>query len=244
MPAADPDHDFHAFATQGTSIAKAHFEPSDLDAIIRQLNERFGLQLAVPENLYTEMIWALRRAAGQFWDSSAPIERTAVRRRLRSLTSSTRLALLILDAHETGPRDEHDGVALRLLTEAAQRASNSSYQHAAVAVRELREAISTLSLYASHAEKALHAKTSKKGKRRLTWYASFVDALLIFASRLEIPLTTAGDRSKNPHETPLTVLAFALERSLPPTARSRTLAACAKRLDDFLPVAKRRPTRK
>jgi hypothetical protein len=59
-------NDFHAFATQGSSIAHADLYPGDLEEAVGKLKERFGLHLAASPSLYPEIPWGLSRASGRF----------------------------------------------------------------------------------------------------------------------------------------------------------------------------------
>jgi hypothetical protein len=78
----------------------------------------------------------------------------------------------------------------------------------------------------------------KKGRRALEWYAGFAEVVVRAGRALGIAITTAGDRGDDPHATPFTVLAYALEKSLPKGARSKSLAACNKRLQAAMPKKK------
>jgi hypothetical protein len=71
----------------------------------------------------------------------------------------------------------------------------------------------------------------RKGPAPRAWYSGFVRDLAEIAKRLGIDVTTGGDWSKNPHETPFTLFVFAVESLLPPEEISDSLAVCAKRID-------------
>lgn len=96
-----------------------------------------------------------------------------------------------------------------------------------------------LTSYITRLKTTLRAMGTKKGQRGLGWYDFFFEVLLEAAEELGIPATTAGDRTRNPHATPLTMLAQALEQSLPKEAQARTLAGCAKRVQEHLKKRKR-----
>lgn len=51
------------------------------------------------------------------------------------------------------------------------------------------------------------------------------------AGHLGIEVTTGGDRGNNPHSTPFTELVFEIEHFLPEGMQSKSLAACARRID-------------
>jgi hypothetical protein len=71
----------------------------------------------------------------------------------------------------------------------------------------------------------------RKGPAPRAWYSGFVRDLAEIADGLGIDVTTGGDWSRNPHETPFTVFVFAVESLLPPGEISDSLAVCAKRID-------------
>jgi hypothetical protein len=158
-----------------------------------------------------------------------------VARRLKKLKASAEYAAIALQAMDEGVQDDHDIAVMRLLKEAIHA------RHPALAPDELdgqlaivREALGALYFSSKDAETILKGMGSKRGQRGLSWYEPFFEVLLKAAEGLGIPLKTAGDRGKEPHATPLTVLAHGLERSLPREARARTLAGCAKRVQERL----------
>jgi hypothetical protein len=232
---AHQGRDFHEFATEGSSIAHVNFEPSDFEAAIAELNKRFRRKFVAREGLYEEILWGLRRAAGRFRQEKYPIERPAVARRLKKLRAYAEYGALALQAMDLGFQDEHDLAVIRLLRDAIRA------HHPALSPEEvdrqlelIREALAALYIWSEDAEAILRQMGSKKGRRGLSWYDAFFEVLLKAAHGLGIPLTTAGDRSRDPHATPLTVLAHELERSLPNEARAKTFAACAKRVQERL----------
>jgi hypothetical protein len=231
--------DFHAFATQGSSIARAAFERADFERAVASLNKRFGLQIVAPNGLYEEILSGLRRTAGRFQQEKYPVEKAAVASRLNKLRASAQHAALALRAMDEGLQDAHDMAALQLVEEAMKRRDPTlSALELESQIVVIRQAVGTLYFSSKDAQAILQGMKSKKGQRGLTWYQSFCEVFLKAAAALQIPLTTAGDRSRNPHATPLTVLAYELERSLPKEARARTLAACAKRVQDALKAAR------
>jgi hypothetical protein len=71
----------------------------------------------------------------------------------------------------------------------------------------------------------------RKGPAPRAWYSGFVRDLELIADEIGIEVTTAGDRSKNPHATPFTRFVFAVEKRLPFDVKPASLMACAKRID-------------
>ena len=74
-------------------------------------------------------------------------------------------------------------------------------------------------------------ETSADGPARAAWYDLIVEGAGAAARSLAIPLTIGGDRDHNPHDTPFVRLIMGLEALLPPKMQSRSLAACAKRIE-------------
>ena len=85
----------------------------------------------------------------------------------------------------------------------------------------------------------LEQQRPRKGPAPRTWYADFVRDLAKIAEGIGIKVTTAGDRSGDPHATPFTRFAFAAEKLLPLEEQSPSLAACAKRIDRAIAVSSR-----
>ena len=77
----------------------------------------------------------------------------------------------------------------------------------------------------------LEQQRPRKGPAPRTWYADFVRDLAKIAEGIGIKVTTAGNRTDDPHATPFTRFAFAAEKLLPLEEQSPSLAACAKRID-------------
>src|SRR4029077_3537894 len=71
----------------------------------------------------------------------------------------------------------------------------------------------------------------RKGPAPRTWYADFVRGLAKIAEGIGIKVTTAGDRTDDPHATPFTRFVFAVEKLLPREEQSPSLVACARRID-------------
>lgn len=97
-------------------------------------------------------------------------------------------------------------------------------------VATCRDAMSALLVRTRHAKSQLR-NMNGAGKPPLLWYEPVVEASILVARKLEIPLTTAGDRAGNPHETPFTLLTLGLEGFLPEEMRSERLSGCAKRIE-------------
>jgi hypothetical protein len=85
----------------------------------------------------------------------------------------------------------------------------------------------------------LEPQRPRKGPAPRAWYSGFVRDLAKIAEGIGIKVTTAGDRSGDPHATPFTRFAFAAEKLLPLEEQSPSLAACAKRIDRAIAVSSR-----
>jgi hypothetical protein len=102
---------------------------------------------------------------------------------------------------------------------------------ALVAVNKLERTLSRLPPTFSGRQKP------RKGPAPRAWYSGFVRDLAEIAGGLGIDVTTGGDRSDDPHATPFTRLVFSAEKLLPRGERSKTLLACAKRIDRAIAVS-------
>jgi hypothetical protein len=99
-------------------------------------------------------------------------------------------------------------------------------------VDEVRPALAAVDRALSRVPRAFSGRQMpRKGPAPRAWYSGFVRDLAEIAHGLGIDVTTCGDWSKNPHDTPFTVLVFAVEPLLPPGEQSDSLAVCAKRID-------------
>lgn len=74
-------------------------------------------------------------------------------------------------------------------------------------------------------------QSSADGPARQVWYDFVVAGAVIVAQNLLIPLTIGGDRSRDPYDTPFVRLVKRLESLLPLKMQSRSMAACAKRIE-------------
>jgi hypothetical protein len=85
----------------------------------------------------------------------------------------------------------------------------------------------------------LQQQRPRKGPAPRTGYAGFVGDLAKIAEGIGIKVTTAGNRTDDPHATPFTRFVFAVERLLPRKEQSPSLAACAKRIDRAIAISPR-----
>jgi len=232
---------FQEFATQGSSIATAVLDRETFDAILNTLSDRFGLSVKQADEAFNLLQDRLHLVAGRFWHETQTINRKDVVSRLEKLSVSARDAALALQAVRSGPGDLHDLAVITLLSEVLRsHLPELSLQESREQVEGLLQTVETLYYYSEEARGLVSHMGSRKGQRGLAWYDAFVDLMIEAAALLGIRVTTAGDRVEDPYATPFTVLVYAVERSLPQRARSKTLAACAKRTDRSL--AKKRHT--
>ena len=157
-----------------------------------------------------ETIWAIHRAAGHY---------RAADRRSRKFRRSAQRAKTVLRAMEESAASPEmvNYVGLLKLDDVALLL---------VAVNELERALSRVPAAFSGRQKPA------KGPAPRAWYSGFVRDLAEIADGLGIERDDrGGDRADDPHATPFTRFVFAVEKLLPREARSKTLSACAKRID-------------
>jgi hypothetical protein len=170
------------------------------------------------------------RANGHFDWSSSNTRRWDLRERLDLLRGSLKTAAYIL-ASSGDLREKIDVDLLGFITNVAIEADPGLTPSA---VRQkyaaAHEQISHILVPVETAAAALE-ETSADGPARAAWYDLIVEGAGAAARSLAIPLTIGGDRDGNPHDTPLVRLIMGLEALLPPKMQSRSLAACAKRIE-------------
>ena len=156
-----------------------------------------------------EIIWAIHRATGHYRVADEAF------RELRRSTQRAKTALRAMEESSTAP-EMANFIGLLKLDEVSD---------ALVAVNKLERTLSRLPAAFSGRQKP------RKGPAPRAWYSGFVRDLAEIAEGLGIDVTTGGDRSDDPHATPFTRFVFAVEKLLPHGERSKTLSACAKRID-------------
>jgi hypothetical protein len=172
----------------------------------------------------------LARANGQFGWSSFNTKRWDLRERLDLLRGSLKTAAYIL-ASSGDLREKIDvdllGFISKVAIEADPDLTPSAMRQKYAAAHEQ---ISHILMQVEAAAAALE-ETSADGPARAAWYDRIVEGAIAAAQSLAIPLTIGGDRDHNPQDTPFVRLIMGLEALLPPKMQSRSLAACAKRIE-------------
>jgi hypothetical protein len=156
-----------------------------------------------------ETIWAIRYAAAHYRIVNEAF------RQLRQSAKRVKTALGAMEESAVAP-EMANFVGLLKFDEA---------RPALAAVDRLERPLSRIPEVLSGQQKA------RKGPAARAWYSGFIRDVAEIAEGIGIDVTTGGDRSKNPHATPFTHFVFAVEKLLPDGERSKTLAACAKRID-------------
>jgi hypothetical protein len=162
-----------------------------------------------------ETIRAILRATGHYRVAGEAF------RQLRRSTQRAKTALRAMEESSTAP-EMANFIGLLKLDEVS---------NALVAVNELEQTLRRLPAAFSGRQKP------RKGPAPRVWYSGFVRDLAEIAEGLGFEVTTDGDRSDDPHATPFARLVFAVEKLLPHGERSKTLLACAKRIDRAIAVS-------
>jgi hypothetical protein len=177
-----------------------------------------------------EVAHHLAQAVGQSGWFSFNTKRPDLRERLELLRDSLKTAAHIL-ASSGNLREKIDIDLLGFMTNVAVEADpgltpallNRKYASAHAQIKHI--------LMHVEAAAAVLEKTSADGPARAAWYDLIVEGAVAAAQSLAIPLTIGGDRSQDPYDTPFVRLIMGLEALLPPKMQSRSLAACAKRIE-------------
>ena len=177
-----------------------------------------------------EVTHHLAQAVGQFGWSPFNTRRRDLHKRLELLRDSLKTAAHIL-ASSGNLREKIDIDLLGFMTNVAVEADPGLTS--ALMNRKYASAHSQIKHILMHVEAAAAVleKTSADGPARAAWYDLIVEGAVAAAQSLAIPLTIGGDRDHNPHDTPFVRLIMGLEALLPPKMQSRSLAACAKRIE-------------
>jgi len=172
--------------------------------------------------------WLFGKAHGQFNWSEFRTPRSVLLTRIDRLEFGLATAFEIL-ASSGHKRTKEDSDLLSFISKAGpQTADENTSINQEIAT--CRDAISALLVRTRNAKSRLE-KISGAGNPPLLWYEPIVEASILLATKLEIPLTTAGDRARNPHETPFTWLTLRLEEFLPEQMKSDQLSGCARRIE-------------
>jgi hypothetical protein len=157
-----------------------------------------------------ETIWAIHRIVGLYRPVSIALGK------LGRSGQEAKTVLLAMEESGASPELENYRDLLKLCDVRATR----------LAIDQLEQNRSQIPATFSGQQKP------QKGPAPRAWYSGFVRDLAEIAEEdLSIDVTTGGDWSKNPHETPFTVFVFAVESLLPPGDHSDSLAVCARRID-------------
>jgi hypothetical protein len=172
----------------------------------------------------------LARAIGQFGWSSFNTKRRDLRKRLKLLRDSLETAADIL-ASSGDLREKIDvdllGFIANVAVEAAPGLTSSAMNRKCAAAHEqIRHMLEDVK-----AAETIMEQSRADGPARATYYDRIAEGARSAAQSLAIPLTIGGDREHNPHDTPFVRLIMGLEALLPPKMQSRSLAACAKRIE-------------
>jgi hypothetical protein len=156
-----------------------------------------------------ETSWAIHRAATHYRIANEAF------RHLRQSAKRVKTALQAMEESAVAPEMANFVELLKL----------DEMRAALAALDRLERDLSQLPVILSGQQKAQKALAAR------AWYSGFISDLDKIAKGIGIEVTTGGDRSKNPHATPFTCFVFAVEKLLPDGEGSKTLAACAKRID-------------
>jgi hypothetical protein len=187
-----------------------------------------------PANVIDAVVDELRdhlaRANGQFGWHSFNTRRGDLRERLDLLRGSLETAADIL-ASSGDLREKIDIDLLGFIANVAVEAipgltPSTMRQKYAAAHEQIRHILKDV-----EAAETIMEQSSADGPARATYYDPIVGGARSAAQSLAIPLTIGGDREHNPHDTPFVRLIMGLEALLPPKMQSRSLAACAKRIE-------------
>jgi hypothetical protein len=171
----------------------------------------------------------LLRVIGEFEGERERITRGAVLKRLDELADTLSIAERVLGSlGRTGFVDDLDMKAAALVAEVGAHDALGGEQKAAFA-REVA-AVTRLRDACSKAIARVENAKDRTGRPPTNWYRRWVDFMVWMAKQLDIKVTTQGDRSDNPADTPFVRMVFDFEKLLPRPMRVKTLAGCHRRI--------------
>lgn len=179
------------------------------------------------DSVRDDVEWLFSKAHGRYNWAEFRTPRSILSARIQQLETSLDRANEIL-ASSGHNRTKEDSDALSFISQAGVPPTDVTE-----VTREIvacHETISTLLARIKIAKEHLE-QLNGAGNPPLLWYEPIVEASLLLARKLKVPLNTAGDRAGNPHETLFTRLTLSLEDFLPEEMRSNQLSGCAKRIE-------------
>jgi hypothetical protein len=234
---------FQDLVTSRAVIASAPVDEDQFAAILKTVNERFGLTLVPREEAYEFFRDQIRVVAGRFWDEVEAAERKIVLERLCKFTDNVISIIAQLFPLREGLHEVADTEVVSLLIHGVNLAHSGQHPRPREELETILKLMEGLEQYCWRALLILEEHPAKKGQRGLRWYTDHVKLMIRIADLLGMKVSTAGDRIEDAHATPFTVLVFEAERVLPEEAWSDSLAACAKRIERSLTRLKASPRR-
>ena len=162
------------------------------------------------------------------------MDRKTVHERLTNFGDQVKSIKAQLCPLRVGLHETVDTEVVTLLIHAVALAHAGQHPRPREQLETILKMIEGLENYCERAMVLLSELPAKSGRPALEWYDGLVRLMMRVAELIGIKVSTAGDRSDDPSATPFTVLVFEAERVLPEEAWSKTLAACARRIDRSL----------
>jgi hypothetical protein len=171
----------------------------------------------------------LLRVIGEFEAERDRVSRGAALKRLGELADALSTAEQILgSAARNGLHDDRDVASVNLLVIAGAHEAPAVDQRAQLG-RDV-EAIARLRARCAKGIALAKATKDRTGRPRVNWYRRWVDLMVWMANQLNIKVTTQGNRSDNPADTPFVRMVFDFEKLLPRVMRVNSLKGCHQRL--------------
>jgi hypothetical protein len=220
---------------QATRIDLDELGPDWLDALVQELNWRFGLALRTTDDVFALLKTRLRFVAGQVDAKAELVTRKEMATRLKKLKGHVGGAIQLLAPVRPGLVQRGDFDLIVLLGGALME------QHAGMTPPQAREhlepilaTLEALQDCCDRAQVRLTSLTAKTGRSGMDFYDALVVLMEEIAGKIGLPVTVPWDPSDEQQTTAFTVLVYEVERLLPRAAWSNTLAACAKRIERSL----------
>ena len=231
-------------SVMGAHRSRLTITPEEFSAILCDLHARFGTDFQNAQHAYTKLRLHLRGIGGDYRSETAKIDKKSFVRKLQQALAASRKTNNLLREFSGGIGHwenpplltqplSYGEIFIQAVPQSCQFGQDLQMHDVE---EELQATIDQLELICAYFEAVLvgfEHIPAKRGQRGLRWYDHFVESLIEVAGVLGILVSTDA-RGLVQDGTVFTAFVFALEKLLPPRARSPSAAACAKRIERSL----------
>ena len=220
---------FQDLMGRGVTLCSGYNDEEDDDLFEEVLSKYLPPEHPARKQCLKNLLDTRLRVIGEFDAERDRVSRGAVLKRLGELADALSTAEQILgSATRSGLHEDRDVASVKLLAIAGAQEAPSVDERAQIAA----DVKAIVRLQARCAKGIALAKATKDraGRPRAGWYRRWVHLMVWMAKQLDIKVTTQGNRSANPADTPFVRMVFDFEKLLPHVMRVHSLKGCHQRL--------------